>query len=134
MKLVTLLVLVAAGAVSDFPLANHLHLVLVGGIVVRMHRKRKVHLVAHAFVLVAYGTHPKLSDTLVRVYASLLEVHYRQAGGVFRIRHKSIAANALLVEANRVGRPIGAVRIMLAGCFTGGNNRVARVLIHHKVI
>lgn len=52
-ELVALLVIVAACTVSDFPLAEHMDFMFIIGIIVGVHRKRKVLIIANAVAFTA---------------------------------------------------------------------------------
>lgn len=114
-ELVALLVPIAAGTVCDFPLAQHVNLVLRIGAIVGVRRKRIVLLVANTFPFATERSDAKLGDALVRIATLLFVVNYRQAGSVLCVRYESSLADALVLVANGVGRSIGAVRILLAG-------------------
>lgn len=134
MELVALLVVVAAGTMGDFPTANYMHLVLGRCIFVGVHRKRKVQLVADTLALAAHGSFSKLGDALVRVDADLLVLDYQQAGAVFRVGYESFVADALLLLTDGVFRSVRTICVAFAGCISSGNDGVARVLEHQKVV
>lgn len=77
MELVALFVLVTACTVCNFPLAQHVDLVLLAGAVLSVHRKGKVLLVADALALAAQRSDTELGDALVRVATLLFVVHHR---------------------------------------------------------
>lgn len=133
-ELVALLIVVTACTVCDFPLAQHMNLVIFVGIVVGVHREREVLFIANALTLAAQRTDAELGDALIRVATLLFVVNYRQAGSVLGIRHESRSTDALLLVADGVCRAVGAVRILLAGKLTGRYDRMTRVLVDYKVI
>lgn len=133
-ELVALLVIVAACTVCDFPLAQHVDLVIFVGIVVSVHRKRKVLFIANALALATQGTDAKLGDALIRVATLLFVVNHRQTGSVLGIRNEFSSADALFLMADGVCGAVGAVRILLAGKLTGRYDGMARVLVDDKVI
>lgn len=113
-ELVALLVIITAGTMSDFPLAQHVNLVLRIGAIVGFRRKRIVLLVANALSLATERSDAKLGDALVRVATLLFIVNYRQAGAILSIRHESSLTDALVLVAKRVGRMVGTVLVLLA--------------------
>lgn len=133
-KLVALLVVVTAGTVRNFPLAQHVNLVLRIGAVVGIHRERIVLFIANAFALTAQRSDAELGDALVRIATRLFKVHYRQAGGVLGVGHESSPADALVLVADGVGRLIGAVRVLLAGFVSRSDNRSTLLLEDDKVV
>lgn len=134
MELVALLVPITACTVRDFPLAQHVNLVLLVGAVLGVHRERIVLVAANALALAAERPDAQLGDALVRVATLLFVVRYRQAGGVLGIRHERPTADALLVVADGVGRLVGAVGVLLAGFIHGCDNGMALVLVDDKVV
>lgn len=113
-ELVALLVIITAGTMSDFPLAQHVNLVLRIGAIVGFRRKRIVLLVANALSLATERSDTKLGDALVRVATLLFVVNYRQAGAILSIRNESSLTDALVLVAKRVGRMVGTVLVLLA--------------------
>lgn len=134
MKLVALFVTVTAGTVRDFPLAQHVYLVLLVGAVLGVHRERIVLFAANALALAAERPDAQLGDALVRVATLLFVVRDWQTGGVLGVRHERPTADALLLVADRVGRLVGAVRVLLAGFFHGCDDGMALVLVDDKVV
>lgn len=133
-ELVALLVIVAACTVCDFPLAQHMDLVFLVGIVVGVHRKRKVLFIAHAFALAAQRTDSELGDALVGVAAYLFVVNNWQTGRVLGIRNESSSADALFLMTNGVRGAVDTIRVLLTGKLTGSYNGMTRVLVDNEMI
>lgn len=133
-KLVALLVSVAACSMCDFPLAQQVDLVPLLGTVVSFDRERKVLLIANALRLAAQRTDAKLGDALVRVATLLFVVRNRQTGGVLGVRNEPSLADALLLMAEGVCGAVGAIRILLTGQLTGCYDGMTRVLVDYEMI
>lgn len=135
MKLVTVLVLIAAGAICDFPLARRHHRILPGRIIVSVIRKGEELLTAQAILLATNGPHPELSDALVRLGTVSLILYHRKTTVPLRIGHETLYTDAVAQVAAGVGCVLGAVFVVRAGKRNRGfvvprtlNDGVARVL------
>lgn len=94
-------------------------LVFLVGVVVSVHRERKVLLIANALALATQRSDAKLGDALIRVATLLFVVNHRQTGSVLGVRNEASSADALLLMADGACGAVGAVRILLAGKLTG---------------
>lgn len=115
MKLVAILVLVAAGAICNFPLARRHHRVLPGRIIVPMIRKGEELLTAQTIPLATNGSHPKLSDALIRLGTVSLVLYHRKTTVPLRIGHESLHADAVAQVAAGVRGGVGADFVVRAG-------------------
>lgn len=112
MKLIAILALVAAGAIYNFPLARRHHRILPGHIIVPMIRKGKKLLTTQAIPLTTYGSHPKLSDALVRLGTISLILDHRQTTVPLRIGHETLHADAVAQLTAGVRDVLGAVFVV----------------------
>lgn len=130
MKLVAIFVLVAAGAVCNFPLTRRYHRILSGYIVVPVIGKSKELLTAQAVPFATNRSHPELSDTLVGLGTVALVLYHRKAT-VPRIAvgHESLHADALAQVAGRVRCQLCAIFVVGTRLWDHGRGIVAVVLL-----